>query len=138
MRYKTEQRELLLSYFAEHAEEQFTVEELSAALFPAIGKSTVYRLVGEMLRFGTVRRFQLGPSRRVAYQYIGGERCETHLHMKCTVCGRICHLAPALSEFLQKQILATSRFQLDDRLTTLFGKCHGCLKKEQTEKEETH
>jgi Fur family ferric uptake transcriptional regulator len=131
MRYKTEQRELLHAYFAEHAAEQFTVEELSSALSPAIGKSTVYRLLGELLDSGTVRRFQLGTSRRVYYQYIGGDRCETHLHMKCTECGRICHLAPTLSDFLQKQILATSRFRLDDRLTTLFGKCHTCIRKEK-------
>ena len=137
MRYKTEQRELLHAYFAEHAAEQFTVEELSVALSPAIGRSTVYRLLGELLESGTVRRFQLGSSRRVSYQYIGGDRCETHLHTKCTVCGRICHLAPALSSFLQKQILATSRFALDDRLTTLFGVCHACSKKQNREKEET-
>ena len=137
MQYKTEQRELLLAYFAEHAAEQFTVEELASALSPAIGKSTVYRLVAELLERGTVRRFQLGNSRRVAYQYIGGDRCETHLHMKCTSCGRICHLAPTLSDFLQKQILATSRFLLDDRQTTLFGKCHACLQKQRKGREET-
>ena len=137
MRYRTEQRELLLAYFAEHASEQFTVDALCAALSPAIGKSTVYRLVGELLEGGTIRRFQLGTSRRVFYQYIGGDRCETHLHTKCTECGRICHLAPALSAFLQKQILATSRFRLDDRMTTLFGKCHACLRKEEKEGGET-
>ena len=135
MRYRTEQRELLLAYLTEHAAEQFTVKELALALSPAIGESTVYRLVGELLQSGTVRRFQLGTSRGVSYQYVGGERCETHLHMKCTVCKRICHLAPTLSDFLQKQILATSRFRLDDRLTTLFGVCHACRQKQEREGE---
>lgn len=134
MRYRTEQRELLLSYFAEHASEQFTVRALASALSPAIGESTVYRLVGELTRAGTVRRFQLVGSRGVAYQYIGGERCESHLHMRCTECQRICHLAPALSDFLQRQILASCRFRLDERATTLFGVCHACEQKRQREK----
>ena len=130
MRYRTEQRELLQAFFEEHSAEQFTVEELSLALSPSIGKSTVYRLVAELIESGRIRRFQLGTSRRVYYQYIGGERCVSHLHTKCTSCGRIHHLAPSLSEFLQKQILASGRFALDDRMTTLFGKCHSCLQKE--------
>ncbi len=134
MRYRTEQRELLRSFFAEHASEQFTVRALAAALSPAIGESTVYRLVGELTRAGTVRRFQLLGSRGVAYQYIGGERCESHLHMRCTDCQRICHLAPALSDFLQRQILASCRFRLDERATTLFGVCHACEQKRKREK----
>lgn len=130
MRYKTEQRELLYAYLAEHSASQFTLDELSSALAPSIGKSTVYRLVHELLESGTVRRFQLGASRKATYQYIGGDRCVSHLHLKCTSCGRIHHLAPSLSIFLQKQILATSRFALDDRLTTLFGKCNDCMRRE--------
>ena len=49
MRYRTEQRELLQAFFEEHSAEQFTVEELSLALSPSIGKSTVYRLVAELI-----------------------------------------------------------------------------------------
>ena len=126
MRYRTEQRELLSAYFAEHAASQFTAEELASALAPSIGTSTVYRLVGELVELGTVRRFQLG-GRRVTYQYLGDGKCISHLHMKCVACGRMLHLDAHLSTFLQKQLLASSRFALDDQLTTLFGRCRSCL-----------
>ena len=126
MRYRTEQREALQAYLKANAARQFTIEELAAALKPTIGKSTVYRLVRELQESGRVRRFQLGQGRHVAYQYLPTEQCVSHLHLKCVVCGRMLHLDGAVSDFLVRQILATNRFALDDRLTTLYGRCAKC------------
>ena len=130
MRYRTEQREALHAYLNEHASRQFTIEELASELSSILGKSTVYRLIGEMVESGRVRRFQLGQGRRVVYQYMPQERCISHLHLKCVECGRMLHLDRSVSEFLSRQILATSRFVLDDRLTTLYGRCARCGKGE--------
>lgn len=132
MRYRTEQRETLDAYLTGHASRQFTIEELATELSPALGKSTVYRLIRELVESGRVRRFQLGSGRRVVYQYLPEERCVSHLHLKCVSCGRMLHLDRSVSEFLTRQILATNRFSLDDRLTTLYGRCAGCEGKGET------
>ncbi len=126
MRYRTEQRETLDAYLKANAARQFTIEELAGALSPAIGKSTVYRLIRELQESGRVRRFQLGQGRHAVYQYLPTEACVSHLHLKCVTCGRMMHLNGSVSEFLTRQILASNRFRLDDRLTTLYGHCARC------------
>lgn len=126
MRYRTEQREALDAYLKANAARQFTIDELAGALSPAIGKSTVYRLIRELLEGGRVRRFQLGGGRHAVYQYLPQESCTTHLHLKCVSCGRMVHLDGAVSAFMTRQILASNRFRLDDRLTTLYGRCADC------------
>ena len=126
MRYRTEQREALDAYLKANAARQFTIEEHAEALQRPIGKSTVYRLVRELQESGRVRRFQLGQGRHVVYQYLPTEACTSHLHLKCVSCGRMMHLDGAVSDFLTRQIMASNRFALDDRLTTLYGRCAGC------------
>lgn len=126
MRYRTEQRLALEEYLSANAAKQFTIGELADTLSPAIGKSTVYRLIRELQESGRVRRFQLGEGRHTVYQYLPTEACISHLHLKCVLCGRMMHLDGSVSAFLTKQILASNRFRLDDRLTTLYGRCAAC------------
>lgn len=128
MTYQTEQKEALIGYLAAHAAQQFTAGELARELTRTapIGASTVYRLLGVLTDEGHIRRFTLGRGKTFYYQYVGGERCGTHLHLKCIVCGRLFHLAGCVSDFMQKQILATSRFALDESQTILFGTCAAC------------
>lgn len=128
MTYRTEQREALMGFLEAHAAEQFTAGELARELTRTapIGASTVYRLLGALTEEGAIRRFTLGKGRTFYYQYVGGERCGTHLHLKCTACGRLFHLAGCVSDFMQRQIRATSRFALDERATILYGTCAAC------------
>ncbi len=128
MAYRTEQRDVLISYLREHSDKQYTIGEVSRALAEGgqIGQATVYRLMKRLVEEGSVRCFSIGDGHRMYYQYVSGERCMSHLHLKCTSCGRLYHLGACVSEFLEKQILATHRFQLDENLTMLFGTCHKC------------
>ncbi len=127
MAYRTEQREMLVDFLREHADRQYTASDLTRALgADHIGQATVYRLIKRLVEEGVVRAFAIGDGHRTYYQYINGETCTSHLHLKCTVCGRLYHLGGCVSEFLEKQILATHRFALDEQKTMLFGTCHKC------------
>ncbi|MFR0796672.1 MAG: transcriptional repressor [Oscillospiraceae bacterium] len=56
--YHTQQRRALLAFLSAHADEQFTVEQLLAAMGnEAPGRSTVYRALDRLVEEGTVRRF---------------------------------------------------------------------------------
>ena len=56
--YHTQQRCALLAFLSAHADEQFTVEQLLAAMGDeAPGRSTVYRALDRLVEEGTVRRF---------------------------------------------------------------------------------
>ena len=125
--YHTDQKDRLLDFLGQNTTRQFKMEEIVSALDGKVGKSTVYRLMRSLVEEGRVRRFELG--RTIYYQYLSGAACDSHLHLKCTVCGRMQHLDCSVSTFLRRQILATNRFQLDDRLTLLFGLCADCREK---------
>ena len=110
------------------------IDELSqrlSAVYPdAPGKSTIYRLIGQLVEKGTVKRFVRGNSRQFLYQLAGSEECHSHLHLKCTECGKLLHMGHSLSEQLLSDILGESDFSVKVDSTTLFGCCKDCRIKE--------
>ena len=135
--YHTDQKDRLLDFLGQNTTRQLKMEEIVSALDGKVGKSTVYRLMRSLVEEGRVRRFELG--RTIYYQYLSGAACDSHLHLKCTVCGRMQHLDCSVSTFLRRQILATDRFELDDRLTLLFGLCADCRERaSKTPERKTH
>ncbi len=127
MGYKTEQKEALTQYLASQGDRQFTLKELAEELVQVadIGTSTIYRLMDHLIQDGVVRRFTIQGSRKFYYQYMRGE-CHAHLHLKCTICGGLFHLNGMVSDFIQKQVLASHKFRLDEQETLLFGVCQTC------------
>lgn len=131
-RYQTEQKRILLAYMKAHSEEAFTIEELCEKMKeePAVqsvpGKSTVYRLMPELMEEGLVKRFVKGNSRKFLYQMVCGDHCERHLHMKCSVCGKLYHMEDRESEELLLKVMRKHHFQIDEGKTVLFGQCEGC------------
>lgn len=132
--YNTHQKEMLIEFLKSRPEKQFSVEELTAELEKisdsAPGKSTVYRLIGQLVDKGTVKRFVRGNSRQFLYQIAGTEECHHHLHLKCTECGKLLHMGHELSEQLIKNILGESEFAVTPDSTTLFGFCKDCKLKD--------
>lgn len=137
--YQTEQKRILLAYMKAHSEEAFTIEELCRRLKAEIaldcvpGKSTVYRIMPKLVEEGQVKRFVKGNSRKFLYQMVCGKHCDKHLHMKCSVCGRLYHLEDRESETLFLQVMKKHHFQLDEGKTVLFGQCEGCCNKGGTD-----
>ncbi len=130
--YQTEQKRVLLAYMKAQSEESFTIEELcerlkqKTALTAAPGKCTVYRIMPKLVEEGLVKRFVKGNGRKFLYQMVCGEHCDRHLHMKCSVCGKLYHMEDTESEVLFWQVMRKHHFQLDEGRTVLFGQCEGC------------
>jgi Fur family ferric uptake transcriptional regulator len=102
--YHTQQRCALLAFLSAHADEQFTVEQLLAAMGDeAPGRSTVYRALDR--------------------------HCDAHLHLKCVDCGRLIHLDEDVSDALQSDLLRAAGFTVDGRSTTIYGTCAACGRK---------
>ena len=127
MTYKTAKKEELLSFLSKSGGQAFTVEEICDAILEGgSGKSTVYRLISRLVDGGEVRRIADGKTRRVTYQYIGTGHCSEHLHLKCKECGRLFHLDGEISKTLEKRILKSNGFEIDDG-ALLYGKCKSCI-----------
>lgn len=129
--YATEQKKMLSDFLKEHAERAFSIDELIEALreqygVHAPGNSTVYRLILRLVEEGSVKRFVKGHSRHFLYQSVRDEHCHSHLHLKCTECGKLVHLDEQVSDALLHVIRTNSDFSVNEEETVLFGACASC------------
>ena len=122
---RTDQRAYLLAFLRRYAHRQFTVEELVTELDGVLAKSTIYRLMGRLVEEGEVRRFARDDRRQFLYQALADNTCHSHLHLKCTACGRLIHLDEDTSEAVI-HILDKTEFCIDEGKTLLLGQCKGC------------
>lgn len=124
-RYHTQQRKLLLAFFAKQADKQFTIDDLERSV-EGVSISAIYRNINQMVEDGIVRRFQKESGRKFLYQYIGGRACAQHLHLTCSGCGAILHMDQETSEMLIEAVSKSTDFKLDQSKTMLFGYCASC------------
>ena len=124
--YNTIQRQLIVDFLKKNADRQFTIEEISEKNAGDIGKSTIYRLINRMVKEGSVRRMVKGNSRQFLYQYADIVECSTHLHMKCSECGKLFHMNDEQSKELMQMLHTGNRFDLDMKETLLMGTCETC------------
>ena len=124
--YHTEQKKLLLAYLSKHTDEAFTLRELTETLGDCgIGKSTVYRLISRLVEEGAVRRFAREGG-GFAYRYLSSAACTSHLHLRCTACGHVIHLAKGAMATMGKLLADEHGFSLDEGRTVLVGLCADC------------
>ena len=131
--YQTHQKIELIEFFKKNRNSSYTIEEIVEAMtkdpdFAAPpGKSTIYRLMPSLVESGIVKRFNSGTGRKASYQIIGDAGCHCHMHMKCTSCGRVIHMADKESVLLQRAIDKMNHFKVDLRQTLIYGTCGQCM-----------
>lgn len=136
--YVTEQKKILQRILEENKDRAYTVDELVNIMKQthgenAPGKSTVYRLITNLLNEGKVKKFSKADTRKAAYQIILGEHCDCHLHLKCLDCGKLLHLDEEVSDKLLCAVMSNSDFTVNEEATVLFGKCGSCKKEKNGE-----
>ena len=126
MKYNTGKREQIIKFLRMNSSMSFTLEEISQEITEdGHGRSTVYRIVSELVSEGKLRRLSDGKTRHCTYQYIGDDECSSHLHLKCRDCGRLIHLEDEISHEFAAALLSLDGFTLDAG-AMLFGKCKDC------------
>ncbi len=124
--YHTQQRKILIDFLQKNRENTFTIEEIVRSIGESeISQSTAYRLITKLTEDGIVKRSVRGTSRSFVYQYVNNEKCEGHLHMKCTGCGKVYHLDSGITSTIQNDIKNSTNFEIDSH-TVLLGKCNTC------------
>ena len=128
--YHTQQRCALLAFLSAHADEQFTVEQLLAAMGDeAPGRSTVYRALDRLVEEGTVRRFAPESGGSAAYQAMDPGHCDAHRPLTGGAGGRLTQLAAAGAEARLGDGGRAAGFTVDGRSTTIYGTCAACGRK---------
>lgn len=128
--YQTAGRVALTRFLEMNPDRQFTADELYDALqgtHTDIGKSSVYRLLGELCYMETVRKFRSAERQCNVYQYIGAScDCRDHFHVKCTKCGQIRHLDCNATLDFARHLLSDHGFSVDCGRSMLYGVCAVC------------
>ena len=134
--YQTEQKKALVGFLNEHHNKQYTIDEIVAQLTAKQmrdggegklpGKSTVYRLISQLVEDGSVKRFVKGNSRQFLYQAMDGDGCKLHFHLKCTECGQLIHLDEGFSNRIEEMLAKEFGFAVDESRTMMYGLCSGC------------
>ena len=130
--YRTAGRTALLSYLKAHAAEApRSADEIYrgiSALGNAPGRSSVYRMLGELSGNGTVRKSRAAGEGYV-YQLVGeASDCHGHLHLQCVRCGKVSHLKCECSAEITAHLLKTHGFLVDRGQSVLLGTCAACRK----------
>ena len=124
--YHTQQRKILIDFLQKNREKAFTIEEIIGSIGDSgISQSTAYRLITKLCVDGIVRRSAKDTGRSFVYQYVNTEKCEGHLHMKCTGCGKVYHLDSGITSAIQNDIKSSTNFEIDSH-TVLLGRCNTC------------
>lgn len=129
--YHTMQKRLLIDFLTRHSDSAFTVGELVGRIRAenpndAPGKSTLYRLITKLTEEGTVKKMTAGTERSFVYQLAEGSHCDSHLHMKCTKCGKLMHMDDFESARLLMRVMRQNDFTIDESKTVLLGHCRDC------------
>ena len=130
--YNTKQKEILISFFKNNHNKQFTANDISMVICnDNIGKSTVYRLIKQLSKEGTIRCFYNNDKKVSMYQYVeNSPECNCHFHLKCNKCNKIIHLECDHTAELRQHISNAHKFNVDMTKTILYGYCESCNKEE--------
>ena len=124
--YNTQQRKSLIDFLSRNSDKAFTIEEIICSMGEGrLSQSTAYRLMTKLVEDGLVHRSVKGNSRNSVYQFISESKCEGHLHVKCTDCGKVFHLDSGISSHIKHDIKDSADFVIDNQ-SVLLGKCGKC------------
>ena len=129
-KYKTKQREQLLSYLAENPRTHFTAADICEHFRlggQKIGTATVYRQLERLISEGQVKKYQLGEGESACFEYIGdGSDDVLCYHLKCESCGKLLHLQCREITGFERHITEQHGFLIDPRRTVFYGLCEAC------------
>jgi|BioPla2DNA2_1021312.scaffolds.fasta_scaffold101971_2 Fe2+ or Zn2+ uptake regulation protein len=136
--YQTEQKKALADCLSRHAhqtalscDEALSLLAQDKAYDVKPGKSTVYRLLSQMVEEGLVQRTVVAGKRQARFRWVLPE-CSSHLHLKCTNCQRLIHLEASLSKMLKGAVEAAD-FVMDIEETLILGRCKSCVERGEYE-----
>lgn len=129
--YSTGKRIKILEYLKQHSDEDICVKDIEQHLKKedkiSVNASTIYRYLNKLEKEGHVLKHAGENSIKSSFQYINPEyKCHSHLHMKCSSCGRLKHLDCSFMEEFQRHINEHHHFLIECKTSMLYGICENC------------
>ncbi len=131
-KYKTKQREILLSYLRNAPRGHVTAGDVCEHFRrqgKPVGQSTVYRQLESLVDEGILNKYLIDGASPACFEYVGAESHsgpDTCFHCKCEKCGKLIHLHCEELEEIRAHLLAGHSFALDPLRTVFYGLCENC------------
>ena len=131
-KYRTKQREMLMSYFELVPGVHFTAGDVCKYFKEqgvSIGQSTVYRQLESLVDEVIINKYIIDGNSPACFEYVGAdshEDTETCFHCKCEKCGRLIHLHCDELKGIQIHLHEEHRFNLNPMRTVFYGLCEDC------------
>lgn len=130
--YNTKQKGAVEGFLRSNSNRHFTVDSLLSGLVSqghSIGRTTVYRTLERLVIEGKVTKYAGSSGESTCYQYVEGDTCHEHFHLKCEGCGRLIHLECGQIDELGAHIEQDHGFKLNKFKTVFYGVCGECAKR---------
>jgi Fur family ferric uptake transcriptional regulator len=137
MKYKTKQREEVLTYLKTVPGQHVTVADIVRYMRDkgsSVGTTTVYRQIERLVDEGVVMKYIVDANSPACFVYTPennvavGEPC---FHCKCESCGKLIHLHCEEIAMIQGHLRAEHGFVLDPKRTVFYGTCDACAALEE-------
>ncbi len=131
-KYKTKQRETLLSYLESVSGKHITagdVCEYFKTQGANIGQSTIYRQLESLVDEGIVNKYVIDSSAPACFEYMGAGShgdADVCFHARCEKCGKLIHLHCGELDAIQAHLLKDHNFKMDPIRTVFYGICENC------------
>ncbi len=129
--YRTRAQEELLTFLKSTRGQHHTAAEIKehfARQDNPIGTATIYRQLERFVQKGCVCKYLVGPGECACYAYVEDQRCPSHFHCKCDICGKLIHLDCEELREIQTHLLDRHGFAWDAGKTVFYGTCDQCRK----------
>lgn len=131
--YNTKTKELIKQYIEANNECCFSVNDIYEYAHlrgSEVDLSTIYRNLEKLTESGELMRHKAPEDGRHVYQYIPNESCYEHLHLQCSMCGRIIHIDSELMKIIKKYAVEQEGFYLQCEGSVINGTCRDCKSKD--------
>ncbi|MGN1345826.1 MAG: Fur family transcriptional regulator [Eubacteriales bacterium] len=124
--YKTKQRDEILRFFMDHEDACFSARDIIAHV--TAGEATVFRTLAALTKEGKLKKFTGGSGRGdcAYYQFNSSEECTSHIHLKCSGCGKLIHMDCTFMEEILTHLKREHAFSVDCGKTVIYGICGDC------------
>ena len=91
------------------------------AIYPAIGRATVYRTLEMLTAIGVIRPIYVGEHGPTYIHTEGG-----HHHLVCSVCGVVIDFEQCMADQMTQELSDRFGFQIKSHLLEFYGLCADC------------
>lgn len=128
----TEQKELLIKYLEENADEHLTIGKIHADLKEEIGLTTIYRIINRLIEKGIVTKMPMDNKQGSCYRYNSkSEKCHNHYHLICEKCNNLVHFESKEIPKINKEAMENEDFEIDNNRIVFYGICKDCKKEQE-------